>query len=40
MTVHKNETGQDRTKEGGIETEIKGYEEKESNEHVHEKMNK
>jgi hypothetical protein len=27
MTVHKNETGQDRTKEGGIETKINGSEE-------------
>jgi len=29
MTVHKNETDQDRTKEGGIEKKIKGSEEKE-----------
>ena len=29
MTVHKNETDQDRMKEGGIEKKIKGSEEKE-----------
>jgi hypothetical protein len=40
MTAHKDETGQDKTKEGGIETKIKGSEEKENNEHVYEKMKK
>jgi hypothetical protein len=40
MTLHKNETSQDRTKEGGIETKINGSEEKENNEHVYEKTNK
>lgn len=40
MTVHKSETVQDRTKEGGIETNKNGSEEKENNELVYEKMNK
>jgi hypothetical protein len=40
MALHTNETGQDRTKEGGIETKMNGSEEKENNEHVYEKMNK